>query len=343
MSSSAPAVKIFLIVVLVSCLLVAWLSVAQRSEDALVVYCAHDLIFAGQILQDFEDETGIKVVIVGDSEATKSLGLVQRLIREKDNPQCDVFWNNQLLGTMDLAEQGVLASYKGPGYLRIPNQFKDADGLWTGFAGRLRVWIVNTDAMDLKDELVVERLAADDLSQFAMAMPLYGTTLSHFSVLWQTMGAEELKEWYRSLQARGGQIVPGNSTVKNLVSEQVCEFGWTDTDDFFVGVDAGAPIKMLPIRVEGKTLCLPNTVAMIQGTKKQDAAAKLVDYLLSAKVEVALANSGSRQIPLGNVDASLLPDEVKLLAEVTRDAIDITRFAEARRDCLKWLQTEQLR
>ena len=41
-----------------------------------------------------------------DSEATKSLGLVNQLKNEKNAPHCDVFWNNELLGTMDLAHDG---------------------------------------------------------------------------------------------------------------------------------------------------------------------------------------------------------------------------------------------
>ena len=329
--------------VLLLCLVLAWFSVSQRSEDALVVYCAHDLILAEKILNEFEEETGIKVVVVGDSEATKSLGLVQRLIREKKHPKCDVFWNNQLLGTMDLAAEGVLLPYQATEAKRIPDQFKDPNGLWTGFAGRLRVWIFNTDLTDASSDGFLKRYEESDLSRMAIAMPLYGTTLSHFSVLWETMGAKNLKEWFKDLKARRCHIVPGNSTVKNLVSEQVCDFGWTDTDDFFVGLDAGSPVAMVPIRVNGKTLCLPNTVAMIKGTKRKVQAAQLIEFLLSEQVEIALAKSGSRQIPLGPVDESQLPDEVVALLEFTQEALDITQYADARKECLEWMQSEQLR
>lgn len=335
--------KYSIVAVLSLSLVLAWFSVSQRAEDALVVYCAHDLIFAEKILKEFEEETGIKVVVVGDSEATKSLGLVQRLIREKQHPKCDVFWNNQLLGTMDLAEEGVLQPYQATEAERIPDQFKDPNGLWTGFAGRLRVWIVNSNEFGKSAEGFVQRLDENDVSRMAIAMPLYGTTLSHFSVLWETMGPENLKEWFADLKKRGCNIVPGNSTVKNLVGEQVCDFGWTDTDDFFVGVDAGAPVTMMPIRVKGKTLCLPNTVAMIKGTKRKVQAAQLIEFLLSEQVEIALAKSGSRQIPLGPVDESQLPDEVVELLSYAHEALEITQYANARKECLEWLQSEELR
>ena len=45
-------------------------------RESLVVYCAHDSIYADSILRDFEKETGIHVAVRYDTEATKSLGLV---------------------------------------------------------------------------------------------------------------------------------------------------------------------------------------------------------------------------------------------------------------------------
>jgi iron(III) transport system substrate-binding protein len=96
----------------------------------LVVYCAHDSIFSEKILRDFEQRTGIAVALRFDTEATKSLGLTELLIREKDAPRCDVFWNNELLGMLDLQQRGLLLPYQGAGHARIPAAFKAADGAW---------------------------------------------------------------------------------------------------------------------------------------------------------------------------------------------------------------------
>ncbi|MCA9080499.1 MAG: ABC transporter substrate-binding protein [Planctomycetaceae bacterium] len=330
-----------LLAALAALLCLAWLSIARRSRDALVVYCAHDLVFAQDILDGFERETGIPVVVVGDTEATKSLGLVQRILREQRHPQCDVFWNNQTLGTMQLAEAGALESYRGPGFDRIPDQYKDPDGLWTGFAGRLRVWIVNQQQMEVSPAAIEQALQADDLSGFCLAQPIYGTTLSHCSVLWNDLGPEGFEQWYLDLQSRHARFVPGNATVKNLVAAGVCNFGWTDTDDFFVGLDAGAPVAMLPIEVADHTLCLPNSVAIVNGTSRRVEAERLVDYLLSEQVELRLAQSESRQIPLGPVDESQLPDQVRELLPFAERGIDIGHYSAARQACLGWLLEQE--
>ena len=65
----------------------------KNNPDVVVVYCTVDQVFSEPVLQDFEKETGITVRAVFDTEETKSTGVMNRLIAEKDNSQCDVFWS----------------------------------------------------------------------------------------------------------------------------------------------------------------------------------------------------------------------------------------------------------
>lgn len=311
-------------------------------RDSLVVYCAHDSIYSEQLLRAFEEQTGIPVAIRFDTEATKSLGLVNLLLRERDHPRCDVFWNNQILGTLDLQAEGLLVPYKGPGYERIPERFKDPAGYWAGFAGRLRVYIVNTDHMPATPESV-RRAARENANRMVVAKPLYGTTRSHYTLLWDRWGRERLVSWHQSRRDAGATEAQGNAMVKNMVAAGRCDFGWTDTDDFFVAKDDGQPVEMLPIRLEGgETICIPNTVAIIKGTQKLSSAQRLVDFLLSKETELQLARAKSRQIPLGVVGAADLPDEVRQLKSWADDACDLRSFGNCRQACLQWLKSEYL-
>ncbi len=316
-----------------------------RSEGPvpLVVYCAHDSIFSEEILRRFERETGIPISIRFDTEATKSLGLVQQLIAEKAHPRCDVFWNNEVLGTLDLLDAGVLQPYQGAGYARIPAGFKDPDGHWAGFAARLRVSIVNTDVMEATPAAIDQRFQADDLSRVVVAKPLYGTTLTHYSLLWELWGGDRLRQWHEETRRRGLQEATGNAQVKDLVAAGVCDVGWTDTDDYFVARDAGEPVGMVPVRIAGgATISIPNSVAIIRGTGQLDQAQRLVDFLLSEATEIALARSDSRQSPLGPVDEAQLSDEVRQLRKWTSEGYDLRRLTQARRECKDWLMAEYL-
>jgi iron(III) transport system substrate-binding protein len=313
-------------------------------SPALVVYCAHDREFAEETLREFERQSGIAVIVHYDTEATKSLGLVNLLLQEKDHPQCDVFWNNELLGTCELKDQGLLDPYRGTGFERIPERFRDPDGCWAGFAARLRVYIVNTDRMSADADQIEERLAdAPDLTRVAIADPRFGTTLTQYTLWREVWGVEKLKEWHAAARRRGIREVAGNAATRNHVAAGDCDFGFTDTDDFFGAKDDGKPVAMLPVRVEGKTICIPNSVAIIRGARHAAAARKLVDFLLSAETELRLAKSASRQIPLGKVPDEQLPDEVRPLVEWAADGADLRPLLPARRAVLAWLTSESLR
>lgn len=318
-----------------------WWQAAHR--EALVIYCAHDAIYAESILRDFEKRTGIPVAIRYDTEATKSLALTELLIREKDAPRCDVFWNNELLGTLDLADRGILQPYQGSGYARIPAAFKAADGAWTGFAARLRVIIYNTAKSGSTPPNLTALTPGSDLSRIAISKPLFGTTLTHYTVLWHLWGGDKLKAWHRQWRHDGVKELNGNAVVKDAVAEGACVAGLVDTDDFFEAKDAGQPVAMSPVRLDnGKTICIPNTVAIIRGSKRMSAAQKLVDFLLSEETELALANSKSRQIPLGPVPADRLSPQVRELAQWARDGVDLAPLGPSRAKCLAWLKSEYL-
>jgi iron(III) transport system substrate-binding protein len=319
-----------------------WWHGAHRG--ALVIYCAHDAIYAESILRDFEKRTGIPVDIRYDTEATKSLGLTEMLIREKEAPRCDVFWNNELLGTLDLQDRGILEPYQGSGYARIPAAFKAPDGSWTGFAARLRVTTFNTTKNGPTPPDFAALEPGSDLSHIAIAKPLYGTTLTHYTVLWKLWGGEKLQAWHREWRSRGVKELNGNAAVKDAVAEGACSAGFTDTDDFFEAKDDGRPVAMAPVRVgNGQTICIPNTVAIIRGSRHREASRRLVDFLLSEETELALAKSKSRQIPLGPVPRDRLPAEVRELTQSAEDGVDLTALGAARAECLAWLKSEYLR
>lgn len=315
-----------------------WRLPALRSS--VVVYCAHDAVFAEEILRAFEQQTGTKVIVKYDTEATKSLGLVELLLAEKDAPRCDVFWNNELLGTADLAERGVLAPYRSPSAERIPAPWKDADARWTGFAARLRVHIASTRNSPPDFATLTDPASTANLARVAMAKPLFGTTLTHYAVLWNTWGADKLRAWHRSTRDRGLREVNGNGAVKDIVASGICDHGFTDTDDYFDAKDTGAPVTMKPVELDGRAICIPNTVALIRGASHVSAAKQLIDFLLSADTELALAKSKSRQLPLGPVDENQLSAEVRELLPWREKAVPLPPLVKARAECLAWLKQE---
>jgi iron(III) transport system substrate-binding protein len=314
--------------------------ILRRSESTpqVVVYCAHDSIFADAVLRKFEQQTGIRVTVRYDEEASKSLGLTQLLVAEKNAPRCDVFWNNQTLGTIRLQKAGLLRQCPPEWFVRIPERYRDTEGYWCGFAGRFRVWIVNTSRMQADQDAVHRAFGGADLSRCSLAVPLFGTTLTHYTELAAEVGFAQLQEWHRSLRNRGLREARGNGAVRDLVAAGACDFGMTDTDDAFAAIDAGKPVQMLPCRLpSGKTICIPNSVAIIRNCPHPQQAEQLLRYLISAEVELQLAASASRQIPLGQVAPEQVPAEVRPLLGWVSDSTSPAAAADFDGPVLNWL------
>ncbi len=267
----------------------------------IVVYTSLDQVFSEPILKDFEQQTGIQVRPVYDVEATKSTGLVNRLIAEKTNPRADVFWNSEVGRTLVLKDKGVLSPYSSPAAKDIPEQFKDANGYWTGFAARARVLIYNTEMVNPSEvpQSIFELTSDKWKDKVALSYPLFGTSATHVAALYALIGPEKTEQYFTKMKNNGVIIVDGNSVSRDLVVQKEVPIGFTDTDDVNVAIQSGKPVKMVFPDKEGMgTLLIPNTVALINKAPHPNEAKKLIDFLLSREVESKLAFSESMQIPL---------------------------------------------
>lgn len=267
-------------------------------EQTVVVYTAVDQVHAQPILQEFENRTGIKVKPVYDVEATKTTGLVQRLLAEKSHPQADVFWNGEFAQTLFLKDQGVLAIYKSPQAQDLSQDYLDPDGCWTAFGGRARVFIVNTRL--LTPEQYPHSIFALLVSQhpgesMGISNPLFGTMATQAAALYALLGSERARDFFLQLKNRQVRVVDGNSMVKNLVAQGRLKLGLTDTDDFIEALQSKAPVEcVFPDQGPGMsgTLIIPMSVALINRAPHPDTGKVLIDYLLAKEVEVQLEQSG---------------------------------------------------
>lgn len=294
-------------------------------DREVVVYTALDREFSEPILKQFEDQAKIRVSPAFDVESTKSFGLAGRIISEAGLPQCDLFWNNEILNTLRLKQKGLLEPFHPDHADDYPDTFKADDGSWYGFAGRARVLLVNT-------ELVPEAERPDSIhdlidpkwkGRIAMAKPLFGTTGTHAACLFAAWGDEQAKQFYRDLKANDVQIVSGNKQVATGVSAGQFAFGITDTDDAMIEVKAGNPVVIVyPDREPDGlgTLFIPNTLAQIKGAPHPKAAEALAGYLLSPEIETTLATGPSAQIPLNpKVDVSAQVETPKTVHAMPAD------------------------
>jgi len=300
------------------------------AEKTVVVYCSADQDFAEPILERFGERMGIKVLPRFDVEATKTMGLVQRLRSEASNPQADVYWSNEIFETVRLAKDGILGTFTSEVTKNWPKAFADPQGRWYGFGQRARVIAYNTrlvkkgEAPRSIEDLVDPRWKGRVL----MARPQFGTTRGHMAAIWIHYGPEKATAIYKGLKQNGIRMVNGNSTAARMVAEGQAWACLTDTDDVWVGQRNGWPLELVyPRHGEAGTLVIPNTVGLVQGAKHPQEAGALIEYLLSEEVERALAESDSHNVPVrmelaGKFPRYRIPEPMKVDYTVVAEGIN---------------------
>ncbi len=301
----------------------------HQAKSEVVIYAAQDQVYAEPILREFEKETGIKVKAVYDSEAVKTVGLANRLLAERDHPQCDVFWGNEEMRTRQLAAQNV---------------FRETNG-WSAFGYRSRRIVINTNfvaAGSVPASGAVSRAAretpADGASagmregarapqslleltneiwrgKVVLAFPQFGTTATHFHALKQLWGEERWLTWCRAIAANKPFIVDGNSVVVKQVARGEAWIGLTDSDDIAVGQREGLPIAALPLTEE--SLLIPNTVAVIRNAPHPASAQRLFEHLRRYEVAERLVAAKALEDVTNRTDTTTMkPDWDVLLRDL---------------------------
>ena len=306
------SLQILAVIVVIAAILITAMVLSQNDQKTgpqktVVVYTSVDQVYSEPVFRDFENRTGVKVLAVYDVEATKTTGLVNRLLAEKNRPQADVFWSGEFGQTLLLKNESILAAYSSPSAADLPRQFRDTGDYWTGFGGRARVFIVNTDKLTPDqyphsvNDMLDSRYPGNTIG---IAYPMFGTTATHAAALYSFLGRENARTFFANISQRQVRVVDGNSVVRDLVADGQLAFGLTDTDDACGAVEKGKHVVIIvPDQQPGEmgTLVIPNTIAMIAGAPNPSEAKTFIDYVLDPKTEDALVSSGWIQIPSRDV------------------------------------------
>lgn len=328
----------------------------ERGDRRVVCYTSADSVYARVLFAAFTKATGIRVDAVMDTEATKTTGLVQRLLNEHGAPtartRCDVWWSSEPFGTIRLARAGVLdqtAAPRAEEHMKPhggwPAHLRAPDRTWYGFGSRARVFVYNTRFVtpDQSPRTLGGLLAPEFKGRVAIARPQFGTTRGHFAAVVHRFGAPAFERWLTALKANGVRVLDGNAAVVAAVARGECRVGLTDTDDVFAGQREKWPVELAWERKDAQTtrtdgaddsnapdlpgmgpLLIPNTVALVKGGPNRAEAVEFVEYLLSPEAQRALAETDSRNMP---VDPSLR-EEFKAFAAPESAEIDLHAVAD---------------
>lgn len=285
---------------------------APTPNGTVVLYSSVDDEYLRLIVDKFEKSTGIRVLVKGDTEATKTTGLAERLRAEHaaGKPGADVWWSSEPFLTIALADEGVLTPMADKVFGDLPKEHWGEGNLWGTFANRARV-VVRRGSIDIGH---ADFMSADfTQSGPAIARPAFGTTRGHFGWVLATVGEDCFARWVRALREGGAKIVDGNSAVVRLVASGEAKYGLTDTDDVWSGQTQDWTVQCDRAVIRSRMKCLddspaagtfsgpmmiPNSVALVKGGANPGNAAALTRFIMSEESERTLMHSNSHNMPV---------------------------------------------
>jgi iron(III) transport system substrate-binding protein len=273
----------------------------DRNQREVVLYCSVDQVIAESVIAEFEKQTGVKVLSRFDTEAGKTVGLIQRIRAEAASPVADVFWSSEIFHTIRLARESLLEPYGGASTKNWPRKFADPNGQWYGFALRARVIAYNTDKVSPNDapRSLEDVLDGKWKERVVMATPEFGTTGGDVASWFAHYGFERATKILEGLKSNKIRLVPGNSSAVRMVATGQADVCFTDTDDVYAAQRNGWPVAFNYLDQGGDgVLVIPNTAAVIKNVSHPEEAKVLMDFLLSEQLEQMLVRSDSHNIPI---------------------------------------------
>ena len=267
---------------------------AEPTETGeLTLYYSNSTEWADPIIQEFEDQTGIKVNLVQDGTSS----LFARIKAEAANPQADVVWG----GVIDTyrANQDLLQPYTSSEADNLKKEAVDPNGYYTGFDMGPMVMVYNTELIpeneaptswaDLLDEKYFGKIACADptasSSSFACIMSIilaYGT---------DGEGYDFVEKLVANLD---GKIVSSSSGVYKGVADGEYLIGLTYEEAAIRYIESGANIAVV-YPSEG-TSSSPSGCAIIKNCQNQKSAQMFIDYLSSVEVQSQLGDLYRRSV-----------------------------------------------
>jgi iron(III) transport system substrate-binding protein len=300
---------------------------SATNQPEVVLYCSVDQEIAEPVIAEFQKQSGIKVLARYDTEASKTVGLVQKIRVESASPVADVFWSSEVFHTIRLARESLLRPYNSNEAKNRPAFLQDKDGRWYGFALRARVIAYNTKKVSAGDapKKLEDCLDSKWKGRIVMASPAFGTTGGDVASWFAHYGQDKAQKILNALKANDIRFVEGNSTAVRMVASGQADICFTDTDDVYAGQRNSWPVALNFLDQAGDgVLVIPNTAAIIAGCPHPKQAEVFMDFLLGEKTELMLVQSDSHNSPIHQN----LADKYKSYSIVNPLNIDYNKVAD---------------
>ncbi len=261
-------------------------------DDTLTIYSGRSEELVAPLIERFEQETGIDVLVrYGDSGE-----LAATLVEEGSNSPADVFLAQDPASLGRVALDGLFSRLPGDTVGLVPAAFSDSEDRWVGISGRARVVVYDSTRVD------PAALPADEdgftgeewRGRIAIA-PTNGSFLAFVAAKILMDGEEATRDWLEAMAANRAPSYPKNSVIVAAVDDGEVDAGLVNHYYLFrrIAEEGGANVVAANHFLTGAgaaSLVMPAGVGVLETSDQRDDAEDFVEFLLSASSQKYFAD-----------------------------------------------------
>lgn len=301
-------------------------------DESLTFVCSPQEDWCQVVAAEFTKASGIKAnyVRLSGGEA------VARLTAAGENPEFDAWFGGGADGHIAAEEVGLIEKFIPENAAKIPEEYKDPDGFWTGIYSGALSFCSNTDVLDKIGVSAPE--SWDDLldpklkKNIAMAHP--GTSGTAYQAVWtQVMlndgNQDAAIDYFTKMHSNVLQYSKSGSAPGQMAGRGEVGVGVIFAQDCQKFINEGFTQLKTTFPKEGATFEV-GAVSLIKNAKHPEAAKKFIEWTLTAEAQDLAATVGSYSVPT-NPDAVITDDMVdtSTLKQLTGD---IREMGQARNE-----------
>lgn len=298
---------------------------AAAGDQTVTIYSGRNENLVGPILDQVEQATGATVEVrYGDSAE-----LAAQLLEEGDRTQADLFFSQDAGALGALANEGRLAVLDDSITDLVLDGYADADGHWVATSARARVIAFNPEiAPDTEQMTSIDDILDPKYQGQVGIAPTNASFQSFVTALRVAKGEDGAREWLTRLKDNEPKIYEKNGAILDAVDSGEVGLGlinhyyWYEKADEVGLDDLTAQIHFLGTDDPGALINVAG-VGILEGSAEADAAAKVVEYFLSAEGQQYFTDETS-EYPV--VDGITLKEGLTPLADLHGSTIDLNQL-----------------
>jgi iron(III) transport system substrate-binding protein len=264
--------------------LTVW-TVSATDTGELVVYSGRSKGLVHPIIKQFEKETGITVKVRYGNTAQLAVALLE----EGEKSPADLFWAQDAGALGAVSKQGLFQTLPESILSKVPDKFRNAEGMWTATSGRARVLAYSPERVKTEElpNSIFDLTDAKWKGRVGWA-PQNASFQAFVTAMRVLEGEEKAEEWLRGMKANGAKSYPKNTPIIQGLAAGEIDLGLPNHYYLmrFKKSDANFPVEQT-FFTSGDAGNLVNIagIGVLKSSSHAEEVSSFVQYLLSPKVQ----------------------------------------------------------